>query len=72
MIGLTGGRLTATPTTMNEPPQRVTTEQGEKLAQEYGIKFFETSAKEKINVDEAFRTIATDIVARCMCRACDS
>jgi Ras-related protein Rab-8A len=46
-------------------PQRVTFEQGKKLAEEYGIKFFETSAKEKINVDEAFRTIATDIVARC-------
>jgi Ras-related protein Rab-8A len=44
--------------------RRVTTEQGKKLAEEYGIKFFETSAKEKINVDEAFMTIAKDIVQR--------
>ena len=44
--------------------RRVTLEQGKKLAEEYGIKFFETSAKEKINVDEAFMTIAKDIVQR--------
>jgi len=44
--------------------RRVTLEQGKKLAEEYGIKFFETSAKEKINVDEAFLTIAKDIVQR--------
>lgn len=49
--------------------RRVSLEQGKKLAEEYGIKFFETSAKEKINVDEAFLTIAKDIVQRyVMCR----
>ncbi len=34
------------------------------LANEYGIKFFETSAKLNTNVDEAFMSIAKDIVER--------
>ena len=32
--------------------QKVSTEEGQALADEYGIKFFETSAKSDINVDE--------------------
>merc|ERR1711908_137923 len=36
----------------------VSTEDGEALAAEYGIEFFETSAKEKINVDQAFTRMA--------------
>lgn len=44
--------------------QRVTFDQGKKLADEYGIKFFETSAKERTNVDESFLAIAKDIVKR--------
>lgn len=34
------------------------------MADEFGIKFFETSAKMNINVDKAFVSIATDIVER--------
>ena len=44
--------------------RRVSTEQGQKLANEYGVKFFETSAKNDINVETAFFTIARDIKHR--------
>ncbi|XP_023125134.1 ras-related protein Rab-8B isoform X2 [Amphiprion ocellaris] len=36
----------------------------EELAIDYGIKFLETSAKSGINVEEAFLTLATDIMSR--------
>jgi len=39
---------------------------GQALADEYGIKFFETSAKSNINVVEAFTSIASDIKKRLM------
>lgn len=42
----------------------MTPEQGAALAKEYGIKFFETSAKLNTNVDAAFMSIAKDIVER--------
>lgn len=48
---------------MNEKRQ-VSKERGEKLAIDYGIKFLETSAKTSINVEEAFFTLARDIMAR--------
>lgn len=44
--------------------QVVTTKQGQDLADEFGIKFFETSAKSNLNIDEAFRSIAVDIQKR--------
>lgn len=44
--------------------QVVTTKQGQDLADEFGIKFFETSAKNNILIDEAFRSIAVDIQKR--------
>lgn len=44
----------------------VETARGQSLAEEYGIKFFETSAKSNINVVEAFTAIATDIKKRLM------
>ncbi len=39
-------------------------ERGAALAREYGLKFLETSAKNKINVDEAFFSLAQDIKKR--------
>lgn len=42
----------------------MTYEQGKAIADEYGIRFFETSAKMNTNVDEAFLAIASDIVER--------
>uniref|UniRef100_A0A3B5ABX1 small monomeric GTPase n=1 Tax=Stegastes partitus TaxID=144197 RepID=A0A3B5ABX1_9TELE len=48
---------------MNDKRQ-VSKERGEKLAIDYGIKFLETSAKSSINVEEAFFTLARDIMSR--------
>mmetsp|Transcript_39627 Transcript_39627/g.40392 ORF Transcript_39627/g.40392 Transcript_39627/m.40392 type:complete len:82 (+) Transcript_39627:147-392(+) len=42
----------------------VSYEEGEALAKEYNIHFFETSAKQDINVEKAFLTIATDVKNR--------
>jgi Ras-related protein Rab-8A len=44
--------------------QKVSAEKGKALAAEYGIKFFETSAKLNSNVDDCFMSIAKDIVER--------
>lgn len=46
--------------------QTVTFEDGETLAREYNIHFFETSAKQDINVEKSFITIATDVKDRLM------
>ncbi|MBA0745230.1 hypothetical protein Gogos_007811 [Gossypium gossypioides] len=42
----------------------VPTSKGQALADEYGIKFFETSAKTNLNVEEVFFSIARDIKQR--------
>ena len=42
----------------------VTTARGQALAEQHGILFFETSAKNGINIEEAFSTIARDIKKR--------
>lgn len=44
--------------------QVVSFEEGESLAKEYNIHFFETSAKQDLNVEKSFITIATDVKER--------
>ena len=49
-----------TPSNRKINPQ-VSKEKGEKLAKEYGIKFMEVSAKDSINVEDAFFSLASGI-----------
>ncbi|RYQ93327.1 hypothetical protein Ahy_B09g099599 [Arachis hypogaea] len=49
---------------MDESKRAVPTARGQALADEYGIKFFETSAKTNMNVEEVFFSIARDIKQR--------
>ncbi|CAJ1933038.1 unnamed protein product [Sphenostylis stenocarpa] len=49
---------------MDESKRVVPTSKGQALADEYGIKFFETSAKTNLNVEEVFFSIARDIKQR--------
>lgn len=42
--------------------RQVSKDRGEKLAIDYGVKFLETSAKSGLNVEEAFYTMARDIL----------
>jgi len=48
----------------HETARQVSTEEGNRLADEYGVKFFETSAKNDINVSECFTTIAREAKSR--------
>ncbi|KAM4664588.1 ras-related protein Rab-13 [Discoglossus pictus] len=52
-----------------ESRRKVPKERGEKLAKEYSIHFFETSAKSSLNVDEAFNTLASNILSKISKRA---
>ena len=45
----------------NEGGRKVTTENGKKLAEEYGFPFYETSAKNDINIKETFDDIVEKI-----------
>ncbi|ERE90666.1 ras-related protein Rab-13-like protein [Cricetulus griseus] len=47
-----------------EAKRKVLKEQADKLAREHGIRFFETSAKSSMNVDEAFNSLARDILLK--------
>ncbi|KAK1266600.1 Ras-related protein RABE1c [Acorus gramineus] len=49
---------------MDESKRAVPTSRGQMLADEYGIKFFETSAKTNFNVEQVFFSVARDIKKR--------
>ena len=45
-----------------ESERKISYEQGKEFAKQYGMQFLETSAKNSINVDEAFITITKQII----------
>ncbi len=45
-----------------EQDRKVSKEEGEKFALKYNMKFFETSAKDNININEAFNALINEIV----------
>lgn len=45
-------------------PRTVKREEGEKLAEEYDMSFFETSAKENESIEEAFECIAKEVMEK--------
>ena len=45
-----------------ESERKVTIEQGKDFAAQYGMKFFETSAKESTNVSDAFVAMTREII----------
>ncbi|KAI5061925.1 hypothetical protein GOP47_0022464 [Adiantum capillus-veneris] len=49
---------------MDESKRAVSFDQGQALANEYGIKFYETSAKTDLNVENVFLSIAHDVQSR--------
>ena len=51
------------------PDKKVSAEQGQQLAEELGVGFFETSAKERINVDETFAYVLERILSSGMLAA---
>jgi len=46
------------------PDRCISYEEGKRLADQYGIHFFETSAKENMNVQDAFKCIAKEVKDR--------
>ena len=54
--------LVGTQCDVADSERQVTTAQGQKFADEFGMQFFEASAKLDINVDAAFFSITQDII----------
>jgi len=48
----------------NEKERKISKEEGENLAKNYGIPFFESSAKNNININEMFETMAQKIFTK--------
>ena len=46
---------------IQENERQVSYQEGKKLAEQYGVKFIEASAKENTNISEIFSTIGKDI-----------
>ena len=46
----------------DKPDRKVTYEEGKKLADDYGMSFFETSAKSNTNVNETFMSLTSQIL----------
>ena len=45
-----------------EEKRLISKERGEKVAEENGIKFYETSAKENVNIEHAFITVSSQAI----------
>lgn len=46
----------------DKPDRKVSFEEGKKLAEDFGMEFFETSAKSNLNVNETFNCLANQIL----------
>nr|XP_056710653.1 ras-related protein Rab-10-like [Euleptes europaea] len=51
----------------NEAERAIPKHRGEKLAWEYGVPFFETSAKNNVNIEHAFSVLAQEILDKSSC-----
>ena len=47
-----------------ESARQVSVEEGQKLSEEYNVRFLETSAKQDVNVAESFTIIAREVMSR--------